>query len=690
MRATILFLVLGAVLGAQAPASRPKRPGLSLPAPRPPAGRLALTTKRWVDDAGVVKTEVRAAFSIFEYPAYKNALGDPREVLRRLLPASATALEHAPPRAFFDDEQGALVLERTEAGDVRPEADGRRAYVVEAGAQFVEIKGVAGRPAAKFTETGELFGMPYEGTQTVMLPQLVTGAAFDAERRTLSWSPVRIGGKPATAKFGVKLMPVERVLTGAYKAYGFDGPHFVARAVLHNDGPGRPTKIRLRHKVEGYSEWSPWTKIADLGPGETLVVPIHPVFTPAVAQLRSDTPAVLHAEWTYVDGDGAEKSDAEGAKLRLLGGNEFLFCRSSGGAVRTFEDDYDNASLLAAWVSRDEAIIREVAALGAKRAGGAAANEGIYPAIATLKGLYEVMVANDITYQHPPSLADTTLSFNNLSVQNVKYPRDVLRDRSGTCIDLAVLYASMLHATGLPAYLCIIPGHCFPVTRLPDGGLAAVEVTGVGGGGRLGVDAASFGDVFLYGMKELEKALQGPHVLIDLRHQWTHGVSCPELPPPGPDYVAKNPWREKIDPVRFGTLAEIREQAVRDLAGVHETALEDAAGNRSNASLRITPAVDARTFLVEMKTEGVLPTEDGKTVEVDVVQVFEGRSLLSALKGFGLRKTAKIRGSGQIVILKPDYLEVERWSGALEGFLELAAAEPNAAPVRLKVTMPRN
>jgi hypothetical protein len=687
MRSVLCLLVLAALVVGQEPASKPVLKGLKLPPSRPGAGRLNLKTERWIGLDGAVRTEVRATFSIFEYPAYKQALGDPREILRRLLPASPTAIEKAPPKAAFDDESGTLLLERTEIGDVRADADGRRVYRVEDGLEFVAIRGVAGRPSAVFKESGALFGMPFDGQQTVYLPPLSSEGAFDAEGRVVRYRPVRIATKAEPAKMSFKVTPAERVLSGAYKAYGFGGPHWVGRVAVSNAGPSRATDVRVRHKVEGHSEWSPWAKLADVAPGETLVECLYPVLSPATAQLKSDTPTHLLVEWRYVDGDGKEKSDSDGVRLTLLGGNEFIFCRSRNGA-KGFADQYDNADLLAAWVSRDDPVVREVAALGAKRAGGAAANDGNYNAIATLKGLYEIMVANDVTYQHPPTLADTTLSFDNLSVQNVKYPRDVLRDRSGTCIDLAILYASMLHATGLPAFLCIVPGHCFPVVALPDGALAAVEVTGVGGGGRMGVKAVPFGDVFRYGVKELEDALKGPHVLVDLRHQWTHGVSCPELPPVAPDFVAKRPFREQADPEKLAHLSKMREDSVRAFSGVVERALQDKAGGMSNVRFKIAADVESRSFLIEMRTVGALPTEDGKSLEAEIVQVFEGRALMDSMNGLGLRKTAKIKETGQTLLLEPDELYLSAWRGELEGELTLAGS--GDPPEVLKIVAPKN
>lgn len=644
-----------------------------------------MRTDRWIGLDGSVRTEVRATFSESEYADYKTRLGDPAEVLRRLLPASPVAIEKSPPRAVFDDVKCALVLERTETGDVRADGDGMRSLKVEDGLEFVEQRGIAGRPAAVFRESGTLFGLSFDGRQTIYAPQLSTQTAYDAATRTLRWSPVRLGTGTAPAKLSFRITPAERVLSGAYKAYAFGGRYWIGRVAISNAGPGRASNVRVRHRVEGYSEWSPWAKLADISPGETLVECLHPVLSAATAQLKSDTPAQLFVEWTYVDGDGTERADSDGARLTLLGGNEFIFCRSreTGGS---FEEMFDQAPLLAAWVSRDDAIVREVAALGAKRAGGAAAMDGVFPAIATLKGLYETLVANDITYQHPPSLVDATLSFNNGSIQNVKYPRDVLRDRSGTCIDLAILYAAMAHATGMPAYLCVVPGHCFPVIGLPDGSLAAVEVTGVGGGGRMGADAATFGDVFLYGARELGAALSGPHVLVDLRHEWTHGVSCPELPPVGPEFVERKRLREKIDPTKQKHIAEMQEEAVARFSGRHARALADPAGGLVPVQVHVAAAVDARTFLVELRFAGALPAEDGSAIEAEVTEVFEGRALMNFMMCAGLRKVARVKATGQFLQLEPDTLELSHWGKGLEGELQIGGS--GDPPVKVAIVAP--
>ena len=125
-------------------------------------------------------------------------------------------------------------------------------------------------------------------------------------------------------------------------------------------------------------------------------------------------------------------------------------------------------------------------------------------------------------------------------IQNVKFPRDVIRDRSGTCIDLAILYASMANAVGLKPYLAFIPGHCFPVIELPGGQQIGIEATGIGGG--LNHGSQSFEAVVDSGIKTLAKWQQDGRIyIIDLQDMWTKGIANPELPRLPPNIL--NDWK---------------------------------------------------------------------------------------------------------------------------------------------------
>ncbi len=124
-------------------------------------------------------------------------------------------------------------------------------------------------------------------------------------------------------------------------------------------------------------------------------------------------------------------------------------------------------------------------------------------------------------------------------MQNVKFPRDVLREKSGACLDLAVFYAAAANAVGIKPYLAVVPGHCFPVFQLPEGGLIGIEATGVEGGLEQG-KIASWEFVVKLASELLEKRMKERLiVLVDVHQLWARGVSNPELEPLPPDILSK-------------------------------------------------------------------------------------------------------------------------------------------------------
>lgn len=67
--------------------------------------------------------------------------------------------------------------------------------------------------------------------------------------------------------------------------------------------------------------------------------------------------------------------------------------------------------------------------------------------------VYNALVKENIAYLNPPS------SFNKF--QRVRLPNTVLSTKLGTCLDLSILYCSILEALGISPILVIIEGHAF-------------------------------------------------------------------------------------------------------------------------------------------------------------------------------------------------------------------------------------
>jgi hypothetical protein len=338
-----------------------------------------------------------------------------------------------------------------------------------------------------------------------------------------------------------KIYVKEKVLTGVYKTYGVKDapvPMWLAKAVFHNSTNGRITNLKVRYKVTEYSDWCSWHNYVAVDPNQTVVDVYYPILSSICARLTSRAPTELQMEYEYTDPAGQKLQIAETRPITMLGRHEFIFSDlTSAERTASFQDMVTYAELLAAWVSRSDDAVARVASMANKRAGGVGASSSDEDCIKVMAALYEIMRVIHISYQHPPALVDKSLSYDLKLVQSLQYPRDTLQKRSGTCIDLAILYAAMLNSINIEPYLVVIDGHCFPMAKTPSGRLIPVEATGVGDGFQKSMD---FEQAVKSAVETWQKVTQsGRFVLVDIRQTWMGGVANPELETLPPDILEK-------------------------------------------------------------------------------------------------------------------------------------------------------
>lgn len=484
------------------------------------------------DEVGDARLQVDLAFPAAFFAQAKAQFPDARRWLQDLVPSRAN-LEWSDPSAAYVDAKHAVSLEMTWRGAVKNRGGGRWEMPLEGDTTLVRTtpEGDA-RPTAWFRETGTWDnGFAYTAEYAYRLPRGATRARFDAASRVLSWHLAPAPAREAP-RLALDLRVRERLMSTIYKVYGLGSDatslFWVAKAVFRNEG-GTARNLRVRYRLGSYGDWSPWSKYPEVVRGQTVVDVLYPVLDPSIAKLRSNTPANLLVEWSYEDADGRRHDDDTARRVVILGVNEFVFGNlTAGESFGTWHEAYNNAPLLAAWVTRNDPVVKQFAAMANRLAGGVGASTDAASALQVLGACYELLLRNDFTYQHPPALLDRSVSFDPKMIQNVKLPRETLRDRSGTCIDLAILFAAMANALGLEPSLMLVPGHCFPVVRTPDGKWHGVEVTGVRGGQRTG--AVAFDAVHAHGNKQIEQAMtDGRYYRIDLHDLWTKGVANPEI-----------------------------------------------------------------------------------------------------------------------------------------------------------------
>lgn len=534
MRRSIPALLASLVVMLALPAPRALHAGddpTLLPPPQP--GRMSVYAEADLAPHGDARGRVEIHFAPEDWARVKASTPDPRRFLQDVHGSRSESEVTGEPTAAYDDKARAVVLAMDELGVARHVGQGRWLVTVEEGRELLAGTEVDGRLRAVLSTEGSWGeGADYAGRLVYLLPPGATDASWDASTHALAWTlplPAATGAPALDVGLRVK----DRLMTTIYKVYGLKaafGSQWVAKAVLRNTGGSVARDVRVRFRLDKYAEWSPWAKKGDVVPGQAVVEPYYPVLDASIARLRSNTPADLRVEWSWQDERGQKQADEDAGRLVLLGGGEFVFSNlAASESFGTWQEAYNNAPLLAAWVSRDDPVVKRMAAMANRLAGGLGAIESDENALRVMAACYDLLRGNDFTYQHPAMLEDKSVSFDPRAVQHVKLPRDVIRDRSGTCIDLAILMASMAHAVGIEAHLALIPGHCFPVFRLPTSGtLQGFEATGIAGGLRHGsADAPS---MFQKGAEELREAAQDGRIyLVDVRSLWTQGVANPEL-----------------------------------------------------------------------------------------------------------------------------------------------------------------
>lgn len=337
-----------------------------------------------------------------------------------------------------------------------------------------------------------------------------------------------IFGGSGKGKLEYRVYAREQIISGAYKVYGNPKLGFwVAKVVLHNSGSGEIKNIKITYSIDNYA---PGTEKSYplLVPNGTIVDLYYPILSSEVTKLTAATPSNLRIKITYEAG-GKIQEETITKPLNILGVNDFVFSflrpeESTG----SFYDTFSNAPLLAAWVTPSDPVVREFADMGNKLAGGAGASLSDNEAMKSLSGMWALAVMNGFSYK-----TEAEGYWTGKFSEHIMFPRDVIRDKSGTCIDLAIWFASLAMSQGLKAYIVLIPGHAFPLIQLPSGTVIPVETTAINSG-------VSFQEAVKIGVeKSWQKAMSGPHIIVDIAEEHSNGIAPPELPQLPADILSK-------------------------------------------------------------------------------------------------------------------------------------------------------
>jgi len=477
-----------------------------------------------LDDKGNMSLSMRWVFPTSAiYIQIKNAYPNPYVIARNLL-GSTSSMELRNAKVYYDDAKNSLKLtvdiigtsvNRRQRWEINIGKDSTMVHSDNKKAIFLLVQSM-GQDAVMI----ELL--------TINLPKGVSNTKFDTPTGIFSYNLDRKIAKGKTSlNVSVKVKP--RIMSALYKIYGNSdlnfGSYWIAKTVFTNAGTSDITELRVSYQLGEYSSWSPENVYTLIVPRGSIVDLYYPIISSKVSELKSPTLCDLRVKYSYKDSSGKTYSDTITNRIQLLGINQFEFSNlTEEEKTGTWIDAFSNAPLLAAFVTKLDDAVKAFAGMVSQVAGGAGAALSDKEAVAFCKALYELEVYNGISYQTPSGFL---LEYQS-GGQDIKYPRDTLRDKAGTCVDLAILYASICETVGLKTFIILIPGHAFPVVILPSGQLLPVESTGLGGAA-VG-QYSSFDEAVETASKELKELQMGKFYIIEVDEMQKQGVLTPELP----------------------------------------------------------------------------------------------------------------------------------------------------------------
>src|SRR5579871_387481 len=374
-------------------------------------------------------------------------------------------------------------------------------------------------------------GTILNGTGVYVLPAGAHNIKLDADNGLLTYSllePAHVHGQPQV-DVAVRYQP--NIMSSVYKVYAdptvANGRYWVAKTIVKNTGSVPIYNIKITYSMGEFADTTAQDPYTVVLPGGDAVDCYYPLFYSKVAQLKTRTPAHLHVQVEYKDAIGKVYTEDKTELVSILGINQFQFSNlTEAERTDSWFDTNDNWPLLAAYVTKIDDPVKQFAGYISEASGGAGASIDSKSALKWLEAAYDMELANNFVYQTP--------SGDSYS-QDIKYPRDVFRAKSGTCIDLAICYATLAESVGMRAYLMLVPGHCFSVIQIPGGQLVPVENTGLGGGDQ----RMSFDQAVKCAVKEFNDYQQkGLFHFIDVETLQDQGhIPSPELPALGNDFL---------------------------------------------------------------------------------------------------------------------------------------------------------
>jgi hypothetical protein len=269
--------------------------------------------------------------------------------------------------------------------------------------------------------------------------------------------------------------PVVRksLMTFGYKIYGDpaveNGRLFLSKIVFHNDGAGAVHDLSVSYQIPDYVSWTTPQTQTELPAGQTLVSLYYPQLPAKVTELTSQTNATLETKIRWADKAGQTQEQVLRSNVILRGVNEVEYCDLPQSEVATLADMFNSAEFTVAMVTPNDPVVKEFVAEITKRTGGtmAGVSKSFEDVFQVMKATYDYMCETGMRYTSAEGVP-TDVGDISTELQTVRMPRDVIITNQGLCIELAILWASVMQYLGCDSSLIFLKGHVFTVVHTAE------------------------------------------------------------------------------------------------------------------------------------------------------------------------------------------------------------------------------
>ena len=342
------------------------------------------------------------------------------------------------------------------------------------------------------------------------------------------------------AKLDLQIQHAPVIMPAVYKVYSNDnameGKYSLFKMLVTNNSSNTARNVEVSFQIPNYIEWNQVTKFPVILPGQSVVVNCYPSFDQKIVEKTTSSKEKVNIKVTGSNIEEIEQS----FPIDIKGRNEFMYTFIPTDEIRTPGEYFDNAGLLTCLVTPEDPIIKyytqkiqekilkgEAASVENKDAEG----------VRFLTGIYYATLVSHMVYSGTSGVPAKVEDISS-GVQSIRLPREVVTGKTGLCIELSILYASIMMNAGLDPIIYLIPGHAYPGFKM-NGNYYAIEATGIGGEG-MATEKNPTGrmttqQAYDVGMKEIDEFIKGAqsgddrYKIIDVRESIGKGAVAMEL-----------------------------------------------------------------------------------------------------------------------------------------------------------------